>query len=70
MANAEAMAAALQYVSREFVAERHDFQREHGPMMWEGLVSKGYVKEGPDGLSLADPGRRFLEDVRTEADHG
>lgn len=65
----EAMTAALQYVAREFVAYRHDFQREHGPMMWDGLVSKGYVKQGPDGLSLAEPGRRFLEDADKGADH-
>lgn len=51
----------LRWLSAEFVVSREEAQRHLGPMLAEGLVSKGYANEAKDGrIAVAEAGRRLL----------
>lgn len=54
----------VRWLSGEFMATREESQRELGPMLAEGLVSKGYAIRAEDGrIAMSDAGRRLLADV-------
>lgn len=54
-------ADALRWLSAEFSVSREEAQRHMGPMMAEGIVSRGYALQGKDGrLAVSDTGRRLL----------
>lgn len=49
------------WLSASFMATREEAHRELGPMLTEGLVSKGYALLTPDGrMAVSDAGRRML----------
>lgn len=53
----------LRWLSASFMATREEAHRELGPMLAEGIVSKGYAIQAPDGrIAVSDAGRRLLAD--------
>lgn len=63
------IASGLQYLSEQFSVERAEFHRDQhpgGPMLLEGLVSRGFVNTKGDRYAVSDAGRRRM----AEADRG
>jgi hypothetical protein len=57
----------LRWLAAEFSVEPHEFHQAHkvgGPMLLEGLLSKGYAWAKGGRVAVTDAGRRVIADTK------
>lgn len=61
----------LRWLTGELVATREEAHRHLGPMLADGLLSRGYATRGDDGrMAVSAAGRRRLAAVEPEDTDG